>query len=85
MGATQFIPRADGSFNEVGASITTGAIITTGGGFSQVLSQPDYQTQAVNVCPSSVPVMDVCTFRCGSLAHSSTTTVQWTSPLPPLV
>ena len=48
MGATQFIPRADGSFNEVGASITTGAIITTGGGFSQVLSQPDYQTQAVN-------------------------------------
>lgn len=48
VGATQFIASSDGSFKEVVASIKTGAIITTGGGFSSINDAPAWQKSQLN-------------------------------------
>jgi subtilase family serine protease len=48
VGATQFLTDSSGAVTEeVACSILTGAIITTGGGFSLSQAAEDYQTQAV--------------------------------------
>eukprot|EP01027_Heterolobosea_sp_BB2_P016835 GEZU01023910.1.p1 GENE.GEZU01023910.1~~GEZU01023910.1.p1 ORF type:complete len:661 (-),score=241.97 GEZU01023910.1:189-1946(-) len=52
VGATQFLGKAP-NFREVGASILTGAKITTGGGFAVFQPMPDYQSAAVNKYLSS--------------------------------
>jgi len=46
VGATQFLS-VGGNIQEVACSILTGAIITTGGGFSSFQPMPSYQTSAV--------------------------------------
>eukprot|EP00494_Astrolonche_serrata_P028750 UN29017 len=46
VGATQF-KQSNGVISEVAASVKTGAIITTGGGFSVMSSRPDWQSEAV--------------------------------------
>jgi len=43
VGATQFVKGDDGTLKEVVASIKTGAIITTGGGFSTMQDTPAWQ------------------------------------------
>merc|ERR1719336_1685698 len=48
VGATQFIASSDGSFKEIVASIKTGAIITTGGGFSSMQDAPAWQKNQLN-------------------------------------
>jgi len=48
VGATQFLDNGDGTYDEVACSILTGAIITTGGGFSSFQPMPDYQIDTVN-------------------------------------
>jgi len=48
VGATQLVGDAVTSLNEIGASILTGAIITTGGGFSSFQPMETYQDDAVN-------------------------------------
>eukprot|EP00027_Filamoeba_sp_ATCC50430_P004568 CAMPEP_0168555022 /NCGR_PEP_ID=MMETSP0413-20121227/8102_1 /TAXON_ID=136452 /ORGANISM="Filamoeba nolandi, Strain NC-AS-23-1" /LENGTH=702 /DNA_ID=CAMNT_0008585823 /DNA_START=63 /DNA_END=2171 /DNA_ORIENTATION=+ len=60
VGATQFITNTAGQVTEeVVCSILTGAIITTGGGFSVYQTAEDYQTQAVidwyNTAGSTLP------------------------------
>jgi subtilase family serine protease len=60
VGATQFLTDSSGNINqEVVCSILTGAIITTGGGFSSFQTAEDYQTQAVmnwyNTAGSTLP------------------------------
>lgn len=47
VGATQFTWDGNSVDEEIGASITTGARITTGGGFSTFQPQPSYQAAAV--------------------------------------
>jgi subtilase family serine protease len=60
VGATQFLTDSSGNIqSEVVCSILTGAIITTGGGFSSFQNSEDYQTQAVqdwyNTAGSTLP------------------------------
>jgi len=47
VGATQFVSSGSG-MSEIGASITSGAIITTGGGFSNFQAMPSFQKAAVS-------------------------------------
>ncbi|GAM25824.1 hypothetical protein SAMD00019534_089990, partial [Acytostelium subglobosum LB1] len=47
IGATQFLARNGKVTQELGASILSGAKITTGGGFSTFQTQPSYQAKAV--------------------------------------
>eukprot|EP01112_Ceratiomyxa_fruticulosa_P013379 TRINITY_DN3762_c0_g1_i5.p1 TRINITY_DN3762_c0_g1~~TRINITY_DN3762_c0_g1_i5.p1 ORF type:complete len:699 (-),score=146.51 TRINITY_DN3762_c0_g1_i5:100-2196(-) len=47
VGATQFVAQGGRISYEMGASILTGAIITTGGGFSSFQPQPSFQSDAV--------------------------------------
>lgn len=53
VGATQFTWNGNNVASEIGASILTGAIITTGGGFSSFQPQPSYQQAAVSAYLSS--------------------------------
>jgi subtilase family serine protease len=53
VGATQFTWSGNTVASEIGASILTGAIITTGGGFSSFQAQPSYQSAAVAAYLSS--------------------------------
>lgn len=53
VGATQFTWNGNNVASEIGASILTGAIITTGGGFSSFQPQPSYQQAAVSQYLSS--------------------------------
>jgi len=53
VGATQFKWSGNSVTAEIGASILTGAIITTGGGFSSFQPQPSYQSAAVSAYLSS--------------------------------
>lgn len=47
VGATRWIHQEERVLAEIGASIETCSLITTGGGFSDILPQPEYQSQAV--------------------------------------